>query len=245
MPILFASLPAIVVVLLLTAAERMRGPARTDWWRNLQAWAITALFGMALPQIFTGENGLSLLDGAALPFWLACPLFVVVRDFGEFAYHRAQHRIPLLWSMHSMHHSDPEMSALTTQRHFWGDQFIKSLTIWPLASMIIAPTPGIVAVTGLMGLWNFVSHARLRIDLGRWSWIINTPAYHRRHHSCLPEHYDSNFAGLLPIFDVVFGSYHRPDGYPPTGLPTRPESFGELVVWPIRREESEVPVSAN
>ena len=46
----------------------------------------------------------------------------------------ASHRIPALWAMHSLHHSDPEMTALTTNRHFWGDQLIKALTIWSAMS---------------------------------------------------------------------------------------------------------------
>jgi sterol desaturase/sphingolipid hydroxylase (fatty acid hydroxylase superfamily) len=36
----------------------------------------------------------------------------------------------------------------------------------------------------------------------------------------LPEHQDKNFADALPIFDIIFGTYHRPalDEFPHTGL---------------------------
>ncbi len=139
----------------------------------------------------------------------------------------------MLWAMHSLHHSDPEMSALTTNRHFWGDQLLKSVTVWLLSAMIIAPTPLLVVAYNLFSLWNLFVHSRLEVNLGRWSWLINSPAYHRRHHSSLPEHYDGNFAALFPLWDVIFGSYHRPDGFPPTGLETRPRTIGELVAWPL------------
>jgi sterol desaturase/sphingolipid hydroxylase (fatty acid hydroxylase superfamily) len=125
------------------------------------------------------------------------------------------------------------MAALTTQRHFWADPMIKQVTIWATALMIITPTTTIYAAYGFVSLWNVFAHANLPVDLGRWSWIINSPAYHRRHHSIHPEHYDQNFAALFPIFDVICGTYRRPDGYPQTGLERRPRSLGEVLIWPF------------
>jgi len=183
----------------------------------------------------------SLVDGAALPFWAGAIAYLVLRDFLEFLYHRAQHKIPLLWSMHALHHSDPNMSALTTTRHFWGDQVIKALTIWPLAALIVAPTPAMVGLFNLISLWNFAVHARLPISFGPLSWLLNSPAYHRRHHSSLPEHYNSNFAALLPVFDVLGGTYHRCDDFPPTGLDTKPESLSDLLLWPARQAPEAEP----
>ena len=235
------------IILILLGLERLAGAPETDWWRNLQAWALQFVTGEALMPVMSRPGGFALLHGAKLPLLLACPIFLIARDLGEYLYHRAQHRVPLLWRMHSLHHSDPEMSVLTTQRHFWGDQFLKALTIWPLAAVLIEPTPLMVGVASLLGFWNFFTHARLKVDFGRWSWVINSPAYHRRHHSMLPEHYDSNFAALFPVFDVIFGSYHRPDGFPPTGLPYQPKSFADLALWPAtdQDDEAEGPLTAQ
>ena len=108
----------------------------------------------------------SLFNGAEMPIWLAAIAMLVLRDALEYFYHRAQHSIPLLWSMHSLHHSDPNMSALTTNRHFWGDQLIKAVTIWPLAALVIAPTPLMIGVFNLASLWHIVVHARLPIASG-------------------------------------------------------------------------------
>ena len=231
---LIAMLPTIVLVAALSAGESLLRPGRADWWRNLQAWALNAAIGFAVLPVLASWHVASLVDGAALPFWTGAIAYLVLRDFLEFAYHRAQHAIPLLWSMHALHHSDPNMSALTTTRHFWGDQVVKAVTIWPLAALIIAPTPVMVGLFNLVSLWNFVVHARLPIGFGSLSWLLNSPAYHRRHHSSLPEHYNSNFAALLPIFDVLGGTYNRPTGFPPTGLETKPESLSDLLIWPLR-----------
>lgn len=226
---------AIAVMAGITYAERKLHPGRTDWWRNLQSWVIDLGFGIALLGFLPDWRGHSLIDGHALPFLLAFPLFLLVRDFTEYLYHYAQHRIPVLWAMHSLHHSDPEMTALTTNRHFWGDQFIKALTIWPATTMIMSQTSTMIAAYAVISLYNYAIHANLKIDFGRWSWVLNCPAYHRRHHSRLPEHYDTNFAALFPIFDVIFGTYRRPDGWPPCGLDEEPRSLGGLLFWPARK----------
>ncbi|MBC2668318.1 sterol desaturase family protein [Novosphingobium piscinae] len=224
-----------LVMLGLTLLERRFNPGRTDWWRNLQAWALQMGVGMLAMRVWPDWHGGALIDLRTMPLWLALPIFVLVRDFLEFLYHYASHRIPALWAMHSLHHSDPEMTALTTNRHFWGDQLVKAVTIWSAASMITTSTYTLMVSYAVMSLYNYFIHANLRIDFGRWSWVLNAPAYHRRHHSRLPEHYDTNFAALFPIWDVLFRTYRRPDGWPPCGLDEgAPQSLGDLVRWPLR-----------
>jgi sterol desaturase/sphingolipid hydroxylase (fatty acid hydroxylase superfamily) len=237
----------IAVAGLLAALEYRRGVRDTDWRNNLSAWGIQLVAAAAFVPFLPVFRGHALIDAADLPWWLAFAVYLVVHDLGEYLFHRAQHRFPALWAMHALHHSDPSMSALTTTRHFWGDQLIKSATVLSAASLVISPTAGIVVGYAVLGLWNFVVHSALPIDLGRWSWLINSPAYHRRHHSSLPEHHDSNFAALLPIFDVIAGSYHRPDGFPPTGLDRRPANAVEVAIWPLvigDRRGKKVPAPA-
>lgn len=239
MPEWFALYSAPAVALILIVWERLIGAPATDWWINLQSWALRFLGALTVYGAVRAWDGPALIDGAALPTWLAVIFYVLVYDLGEYLFHRLQHRIPLLWAMHSLHHSDPNMSVLTTYRHFWADPLFKSLTVWSVAALLISPTPTALAVYTVLSLWNFVSHSQLPLNLGAWSWVINTPAYHRRHHSSLPEHYDSNFAAILPIWDVLFGDYNRPEGFPPTGYSTRPRGLREQLLWPLYHARSE------
>jgi sterol desaturase/sphingolipid hydroxylase (fatty acid hydroxylase superfamily) len=223
---------AIIVVALLTAFElrRSEGGERR---LNLQCWALGFASRTLLVPLVLLMPGKSLVETSALPFWAGFLAYLLVMDLGEYLFHRAQHAIPLLWKLHSLHHSDGEMTATTTERHFWGDPLIKAVTIWPAAALVVAPTPAIVAAYMLATLWNYAVHASLPIDFGRFSWLLNSSAYHRRHHSSRPEHFNSNYAALLPIWDVILGSYNRPEGYPPTGLDHRPRSIREAAVWPL------------
>lgn len=232
----------------ITLLERWQNPVPTDWLRNIQCWALDLGVAFLVLPFFNDWSGQSLIDGAQLPFIVAFLIFLVVRDGSEFAFHVLQHKVGFLWKMHSLHHSDPEMSALTTNRHFWGDQLIKALTIWPLTSVIISQTETMLLVYAVATLYNYFIHANLKVDYGKWSWVLNCPAYHRLHHSRLPEHYNTNFAAMLPIFDVIFGTYRRAEGWPPTGQATTPRSFRELVSWPhfeSRVDEEEQAATAR
>jgi sterol desaturase/sphingolipid hydroxylase (fatty acid hydroxylase superfamily) len=180
--------------------------------------------------------GLPSLPMAGWPVWLKVAAYVLAADFGEFAFHRAQHAIPFLWRMHSLHHSDPCMNATTTTRHWWGDAILKSLTIWPLVAIAFRPEPIALLTYAVISAWNVFTHANLNVNFGRLSWVLNSPAYHRVHHSAAPADFDSNFAALFPIFDVLGATYRRPRHCPATGLEHRPRTVSDIVLWPLRTD---------
>lgn len=224
--------PSLVVVGVLTLLELRRG-ASLDSNRllNLQVWAVRFAATLILMPLVSFSVPVHLISGLhPVLMFLA---FFVVMDLGEYLFHRAQHSVPFLWRMHSLHHSDPDMNVTTTERHFWGDQFIKAVTIWPAAALIVQPTGLSFILYTVVAMWNYVCHSGLPLSFGRWSWVVNSPAYHRRHHSSLPEHYNSNYAGVLPIWDVLLGSYYQPQGHPPTGLDRKPSSLPQSLAWPL------------
>jgi len=42
--------------------------------------------------------------------------------------------------------------------------------------------------------------------------VVASPAIHRWHHTSADEGQDKNFAGLLPLWDLLFGSFYMPSG---------------------------------
>jgi sterol desaturase/sphingolipid hydroxylase (fatty acid hydroxylase superfamily) len=214
---------------------------------NLHAWTIGLLAQFALSPalgavvttlVNRAGGGLIVLPSHGWGLLAGVAAYLVAMDFGEFAFHRAQHRLPWLWDWHSLHHSDTSYDATTTVRHFWLDPFLKSVTVWLAVGLLFkAPAP-IPLIYGLLTFYNHVIHSNTRLDFGRWSWLLNAPGYHRLHHSASPEHFDVNFAALLPVFDVLSGTYRpaRPGERPPTGLDTgeRPMTAAEVAMWPVR-----------
>jgi sterol desaturase/sphingolipid hydroxylase (fatty acid hydroxylase superfamily) len=169
---------------------------------------------------------------------LGLGIYFVTMDFGEYLFHRAQHRFAWLWAMHSLHHSDEAFNVSTTIRHFWLDIFVKTFTIYLVVGVLFKTDPLIVALYGALAGYNYFSHLNVRVGLGRWAWLLNSPQYHRRHHSSRPEDRDCNFAAVLPVFDVLTGAYRppAPGDYPETGLGDAegPSSVLSALVWPLR-----------
>jgi sterol desaturase/sphingolipid hydroxylase (fatty acid hydroxylase superfamily) len=193
----------------------------------LSVWAVNAAGG-----------GWIVLPGQGWPMLAGFVAYALAMDFGEYAFHRAQHRFPFLWSMHALHHSDPALGVSTTLRHFWADPLLKSVSIYLVVGIVFRVPPAILALYNLLAFYNYVPHTNLRLGLGPLSFLVNAPQYHRLHHSALSEHRDCNFAALFPLFDILFGTYRRPlpGEYPPSGLDAdeTPVSVAQALVWPLR-----------
>jgi sterol desaturase/sphingolipid hydroxylase (fatty acid hydroxylase superfamily) len=210
--------------------------------RLIPAVLLTPLVSAAAVQI-ADRLGVSAITSPAWPPLAATAAYVLAMDLGEYTFHRAQHAIPFLWRMHSLHHSDPCMNATTTDRHWWGDSVIKALTIWPVVAILFRPSVATLGVYGVLATYHYFSHANLRVSFGRLSWLLNSPSYHRTHHSSDPAHHGANFAALLPIFDVILGSYRPAAVFPPTGLERRPETLVQALIWPFLPEPGASPVT--
>jgi sterol desaturase/sphingolipid hydroxylase (fatty acid hydroxylase superfamily) len=235
---------ALVLVGALTLAER-RWPARPERSRrvlNLGVWAARTIIQFtALPLFSVGMSagatrlGIPSLRIDRWPLWLSAPLLVISLDLCEYLYHRAQHAIPWLWRRHALHHSDPCVTATTTERHWWGDLVLKAvLFVTPLA-VVLQPSALDYSIYAAISFNHYFVHANLRVDYGRWSWVLNSPAYHRLHHAREARHYGANYAALFPIFDVILGSYRRAPGFVETGLENEPRSIVQALAWPYAK----------
>jgi sterol desaturase/sphingolipid hydroxylase (fatty acid hydroxylase superfamily) len=157
------------------------------------------------------------------PAWLLIPITVVAMDFANWLAHYADHRLDLLWRFHALHHSQEELSVLTSFRahplmHTTG--FL--LAAIPVA--ILMPTraiaPVVITVYVCIGT---LQHANLRWTFGPVGRVIVSPAYHRLHHD--PETQQANLGVAFTIWDVLAGRATFParsDGVGRTGLDGRP-----------------------
>ncbi len=178
---------------------------------------------------------------AEIPAWAVLLLAVVLDDFLKFSQHLLAHRIPLLWRFHSVHHSSTKLDWLA------GERFHPIDGLWGIAVRTLPFTVlGLTvyefgAVRLLVGLFDLFNHANVR---WRWRWlgpIIVTPEYHHWHHVDRPEAYNTNFASLLPIWDIVFGTFRLPKDERPEryGIPAEmPPSYLGQMVQPFLRSWS-------
>ena len=178
-------------------------------------------------------------------------VFALSQDLAAYLFHRAEHAVPGMWAMHSLHHSDRHFDASTGILHHWGAPLLSSLTTsLPLALLFKTP-PADLALWGLMGHHVYLMHANIKWDFGRFWWLLTSPVYHRTHHSALPEHFNCNYASLFPMWDVIFGSARHVElhSLPPVGLGEGSEarSLLDIVFWTSRSKaapEETVPQRA-
>ena len=137
-----------------------------------------------------------------------------------------------LWATHSVHHSPNELNLAAAYRLGWtqrlsaGPVFFAPLVLLGFAPVIVG------AALGLNLLYQFWLHAPWMPRLGPLEWVLNTPAHHRLHHASNPEYLDSNFGGVLIVFDRCFGSFRqeRADVPPRYGLVEPMSSYNPFVI---------------
>jgi sterol desaturase/sphingolipid hydroxylase (fatty acid hydroxylase superfamily) len=176
--------------------------------------------------IVLGEH-VGWLDGSwtsAWPIWLLVPVTLIAMDAANWLAHLADHRIPPLWRLHTIHHSQEELSVLTSFRahplmHTTGFFISTVAALAMMGDRSLAPT----LITGYVCLGT-LPHANVGWTFGPFRKVIVSPAYHRRHHSAEGEH-DVNLAVVLPVWDVLAGRARFPDRVATplrTGLSGRP-----------------------
>jgi sterol desaturase/sphingolipid hydroxylase (fatty acid hydroxylase superfamily) len=171
-------------------------------------------------------------------FLFSVVVIILANDLWGYIVHRAQHKIPMLWAMHSLHHSAEALTMITGARHFWLEDAINTAFFPVLAIIFNVPNEVILtAVAILLVPDGLFSHMNVRMSLGRFSLVVNNPQYHRIHHSVEPQHFNKNFCRLLPLFDVIFGTAWKPgkDEFPMTGLAgEKATGFVDGIIWPVR-----------
>ncbi|HLK74183.1 MAG TPA: sterol desaturase family protein [Streptosporangiaceae bacterium] len=166
---------------------------------------------------------LELRATAHWPAWLIIPLTIVAMDAANWLAHFADHKLEPLWRFHALHHSQEELSVLTSFRahplmHTTG--FI--LATIPV--VILIPTRAIAPV--LITIYvciGTLQHANLRWTFGPVGRVIVSPAYHRLHHAT--DNQAVNLGVVLTIWDALIGYARFPARRHPvgrTGLDGRP-----------------------
>jgi sterol desaturase/sphingolipid hydroxylase (fatty acid hydroxylase superfamily) len=74
-------------------------------------------------------------------------------------------------------------------------------------------------------------HTKLVGKLGLLEWVLNTPSDHRVHRGCDQKYLDKNYAGILIVWDRMFGSFQEEEETPIYGLITNFNRKNPIKVW--------------
>lgn len=165
-------------------------------------------------------------SASSLGTWLFTMIAV---DFAYYWWHRASHEINLFWATHEIHHSSEDYNLAVALRQGIFTPWSSLPFYLPLA--IIGIPPIVWATSNALNtLYQFWIHTELVRKLSPfWESWLNTPSHHRVHHGINPQYLDKNYAGILIIWDRMFGSW-EPEVEPVVyGLVKPLESFH--VLW--------------
>lgn len=204
--------------LLIPRRER-RQPVAQRWFANLGLFVIDTLAVRVLvPVLLVGmaallqERGWGLLNALELPWWFAFGLTLLVLDLAIYLQHWATHRIPILWRMHRVHHTDRDFDVTTAAR-FHPFEIVLSM-LYKLA-VVAALGPPVLAVLVFEVLFNALTvftHSNIRLP-GKVDAVIRkllvTPDMHRVHHSTVERETNSNYGTILSAWDRFFGTYRK------------------------------------
>lgn len=135
-------------------------------------------------------------------------LLVLLQDFFYYWFHRGSHRIRWMWASHVTHHSSERMNLSTALRQSLTYPISGMWLFWlPLSFLGFKPEHVILVVAINLG-YQFFVHTEVVRKLPRWfEAVFNTPSHHRVHHARNPQYIDRNYAGVLVIWDKLFGSF--------------------------------------
>lgn len=217
------------------------------------ATTIVVNFSLAVLLLVASEwasaRGIGLLELApGLPLALQTLVGLLLLDLlGAWLPHWVQHKTPLLWKLHLIHHSDTHVDTTTANRHHPGESVVRFA--FTAVAVVVIGTP----------LWMFFFYQALSVVLSQFnhanismparldralSWVIVSPDMHKVHHHFVLPYTDSNYGNIFSVWDRLLGTFRSLDrgalvyGIDTHMAPAEHGGVGPLLTMPFRPKPS-------
>ena len=167
---------------------------------------------------------------------------IILLDYTLWWWHWANHRMPLLWRFHLVHHVDLDLDSSTALRFHYGELTL-SVFYRALQIALIGASPFSV------WLWQTILFASILFHHGNLQLprrferllvhLVVTPRMHGIHHSDRRAETNSNWSSLLSVWDRLHGTMRMdvPDETIRIGVPAyrepRDVSFARIQMMPL------------
>ncbi len=156
--------------------------------------------------LLAAERGIGILNWIQMPPMLRIALGVLLLDLSFYYWHRINHKTPLLWRFHNVHHIDQDMDSTTSFRFHFGETAY-SAVFRAAQILLIGPQAETLLIYGAaFSAATLFHHSNLRLPsfldraLAR---VIVTPRMHGVHHSDYMEETDSNYSVIFSFWDAI------------------------------------------
>lgn len=136
--------------------------------------------------------------------YLKTLIVFLVLDYTNYCWHILNHKLPILWRFHVVHHSDPDLDVSTALRFHFGE-LIGSVFFRGAFVLLSGASPMQVL------LYEVAFEAATQFHHSNWklpykfervlNWLIVTPRMHGIHHSVIKNETDSNYSVIFSFWD--------------------------------------------
>ncbi len=179
--------------------------------RNLGLWVANTLMNpfVTLP-ISAAAVSFDVWSRPEGPFWVGLALDLLVLDLWVYCWHRANHRWPLLWRFHRVHHLDQFLDTTSAVRFHPGEVAISALARTPLIVMADIPIASVAIFDMLVLMAALFHHSNVRLPVSAEAAlrvVLVTPSHHWVHHHAVARDTNANYATVLTVWDRLFASW--------------------------------------
>jgi sterol desaturase/sphingolipid hydroxylase (fatty acid hydroxylase superfamily) len=168
------------------------------------------------------------LDYTKWWFWM---LLFLADDFSYYWFHRISHHVNYFWASHVVHHSSQHYNLAAALRQTWTGNATGAFLFWAWMPLAGFNPIWVLFMQQVSLIYQFWIHTETIHQMPKWfEFIFNTPSHHRVHHGSDLKYLDKNHAGILIIWDRLFGTFKKEEERPRYGLTRNIESFNPAVV---------------
>ncbi len=160
-------------------------------------------------------NDFGLLQWMNLPLWAMAIVGLLLLDLlGAYLAHWTEHRVPLFWRFHLIHHTDQNVDTTTANRHHPGESVIRFAFTTAAVMVLGAPIWLVFLYQSMSVVLSQFNHANITVP--EWldrvlRTVFVTPDMHRVHHHYVLPYTDSNYGNIFSVWDRLFGTYRVMD----------------------------------
>ena len=151
------------------------------------------------------QHRLFTIPMTAIWAWVAVFL---LEDLTYYWFHRISHERRVWWAAHVNHHSSQHYNLSTALRQTWTGGVAGTWALWLPLAWLGFPPAMIAIQKGISLVYQYWIHTEAIKKLPRWfEAVFNTPSHHRVHHARNAVYLDKNYAGILIVWDRLFGTF--------------------------------------
>ncbi len=198
---------------------------------KISDWCLQYKFGMVY-WVNAGVSGTIIIS------------FLVLDFFGGWLVHITEHKVPVLWRFHVIHHADNNVDVTSGLRHHPIESVLRGLFFFIGIAVSGAPMYAVMIFQTILVFSTAFTHAN--ISLPKWldnsmSYVFVSPNMHKVHHHWKQPYTDSNYGAILSIWDRLLGTFkvlaptairYGLDRYYPN---EKDEDFGKLMKAPFEK----------